>query len=253
MQSKQELEIYKTEITSQLADKLHAYLYSSQGREEILNPPGETKIAEVSYRTLGKAVPSRIQSGINRWYHSQEVIRIIEDAYANSRLRIKDIELKLLEIEIELTGVDPRVVGSSTFLWLGLGLGFLLLPFSTVFSFVIAVVFAPLYIAWGWVIGSAGVRKKADEIYKKCLGKISKRELKESFENSFGVEYDEVIIRIFEESVPRVIESVLITNEKLLAGHKAIKQKSESFMRLKGKIQTATENFESDFEQLHCH
>lgn len=254
-QSQKELEIYKTEITSQLAEKLYAYLYSSHGREEILNPPGETKIWDVSYRSVGQEVQSRLQSGINRWCDGQEVKSIIEDADTKIRLSVNDIESKLLEIEIEMTGLDPRVEGSRVILGLGLSLGLLFLPFSIVLTFVFAVVFAPLYIAWGWVIGSAGVRKKADEIYDECLGKISKLELQESFENSFGVEYGKVIIRIFEESVPKVIESLLITNKKLLVEHKAIKQKSESFMRLKGKIQkiqTATENFERDFEQLHC-
>lgn len=126
-------------------------------------------------------MPSRLQSGIKRWCDGQEVKSIIEDADAKIRLRVKDIESKL----IEMTGVDPRVEGSRAILGLGLRLGPLFLPFSTVFTFIFAVVFAPLYIAWGWVIGSAGVRKKADEIYNECPGKISKREIKESFEKSF--------------------------------------------------------------------
>ncbi|XP_063437683.1 uncharacterized protein LOC134718824 isoform X2 [Mytilus trossulus] len=255
-QSKEELVSYKTKITSQLTEKLYTYLNSSHGREEILNPPGKTKIWNVAYRSVGQEVQSRLQSGINRWCDGQEVKAIIEEADAKVRLRVKDIESKLLEIEIEMTGVDPRVEGSTIILGLGMSLGLLFLPFSIVFTFVFTIVFAPIYFAWGWVIGSAGVQKKADAIYDECVGKISKNELKEGFEKSFGVEYGKVIVRIFEESVPKVIESLLITNKKLLAEHKAIKEKSESFMRLKGKIlkiQTATEHFESDFEQLHCH
>lgn len=251
-QSRIELESYKSGIISKLADKLYAYLHSSRGREEILNPPHKTIICEVPYRSLEKEVPARVQSGIQRWCDGQEVKSIIDDADSKIRSTVEEIESKLQEIEIEMTGIYTAVEDSTgaVILGLGLGLGFLFLPFSIVFTFVFALVIAPLYIVWGWFVSSADVRQKADEIYNECLSKVSMSELKASFSKSFGVEYNKVIVRIFDEGIPNIIESLRTTNKKLLEEHKSIKQKRDSFMRLKEniqKIQEATKNFE-----IHC-
>ncbi|XP_071140049.1 uncharacterized protein [Mytilus edulis] len=251
-QSRIELESYKSEIITKLAEKLQAYLYSSRGREDILNPPHKQIICEVSYRSLDKEVPARVQSGIQRWCEGQEVKAIIDDADAKMKSTVEEIESQLQEIEIEMTGIYTRVEDSTgaVILGLGLGLGFLFLPFSIVFTFVFALVIAPLYIVWGWFVSPAGVRQKVDEIYNECLSKVSMSELKASFAKSFGVEYNKVIVRIFDESIPKLIASLRTTNKKLLDEHKSIKQKRDSFMRLKEniqKIQEATKNFE-----IHC-
>lgn len=221
--SRIELESYKTEIISTLAEKLHAYLHSSHGREHILNPPDTTRISEVSYTSLTEEVPSRVKTGIQKWCDGQEVKSVIEDADAKIRSLVKDIESKLKEIEIEMTGINTTVDNSpSGAALIGLGLGLLFLPFSIVFTFVFALVFAPIFMAWGWVIGAEGRRQKANDIYDECLTKISMYELKESFEKSFGVEYGKIIVRVFDESLPKVIESLRKTNTKLLEEHKFI-------------------------------
>ncbi|XP_052084422.1 uncharacterized protein LOC127721667 [Mytilus californianus] len=248
--SREELESYKAEIISMLAEKLHAYLHSGHGQSEILCPPGKTSICDVSYSSIGEEVPQRIQSGIQRWCDGEEAKSIIEDADAKIKAFVKDIESKLQEIEIEMTGIDVRADTSSTgaaILGLGLGLGLLFLPFSIVFTFVFALAFAPIYMAWGFFLGAGGRRQKVNEIYDDCLRKISMSDLKASFASSFGVEYGKVIVLIFDESVPKVIGSLLTTNKKLQDEYQAIKRKKKSFMRLKENIrniQTATENFE---------
>lgn len=132
-QSRIELESYKSEIITKLAEKLQAYLYSSRGREDILNPPHKQIICEVSYRSLDKEVPARVQSGIQRWCEGQEVKAIIDDADAKMKSTVEEIESQLQEIEIEMTGIYTRVEDSTgaVILGLGLGLGFL---FFTIFN-----------------------------------------------------------------------------------------------------------------------
>lgn len=248
MQSRIELESYKTEIISTLAEKLHAYLHSSRGREQILNPPGTTRIFEVANTSLTEEIPARVKNGIQQWCDGQEVKSVFDDADAKIRSLDKDIESKLKEIEIEMTGINTTSENSTiqaSLIELGLGLPFL--PSSIVFTFVFPLDFSRIFKAWCLVIGVVGRRQTANDIYDECLTKISMSTLKASFEKSFGVEYGKIIVRIFDEWLPKVIESLRKTNTKLLEEHKSIKQNRDSLMRLKDniqEIQVTTENFE---------
>lgn len=239
------MEKYKTSVVSKLAEKLYSYLHSSNGREEILNPPGTKKIIDVSYFLLTDEVPSRFQNGIKRWCIGQEVKTIIEDADAKLRSFSQAIGLRLREIEIDMTGAyasGPKNPDGAMIV-----LGIILLPLTLVLAIVTVVLFLPIGLAVSVFIGSGMRRKLADDLYDACLKQISLSGLMEGFENSFGVEYGKAISRVFDESLPNVIDSLLTLNKRLLVRHNDIKQKEESLMRLKGKIlkiQTATEHFE---------
>lgn len=248
MQSRIELESYKTEIISTLAEKLHAYVHSSQGRKQILNPPGTTRIFEVTNTSLTEEILARVKNGIQQWCYGQEVKSVFVDADAKIRSLGKDVESKLKEIEIEMTGINTTSDNSTiqaSLIELGLGLPFL--PSSIVFTFVFPLDFSPIFKAWCLIIGVVGRRQTDHDIYDECLTKISMSKLKASFEKSFGVEYGKIIVRIFDEWLPKVIESLRKTNTKLLEEHKSIKQNRDSLMRLKDniqEIQVTTENFE---------
>lgn len=252
--SRMELENNKADIISTLGRKLYEYLNSSEERENILNPVGERKIDDFwNLAKEKKEILKRIESGIQKWCESVDVQSMIEVAGANIRLLVKDIESQLLAIEIDMTGIDNRNTNKGV-MFFGLGLGIslwvLILPFSVFFAFAFAVISAPLYASCGYYIGSEGRRKKANEIYDEVIHKISMSELEASFENSFGKEYSKVIVRIFDESLPKMIKNLLDTNQRLRSEHKAINLKHESFIRLKEKIkkiQESTENFESNW------
>lgn len=236
-QSEKELKSHKAEIITQLADKLHDYIHSTHGKDQILNPSGKAKIEDVSYNLLGDEVSSRVENGLQRWCESKEVKAIIEDADVKIKSHVKDIESKLKEIEIEITGIDTRVDNPKDVDMFGIGFRILFISFSIVFSFLFAVVFAPITYVWGVFIGREGRLRKATDLYNECIAKVLMSKLKDSFEKSFGAEYDKIMVRIFDETLPKVIESLCATNRRLLDDHKTIKLKHESFMRLKERIQ----------------
>lgn len=75
-------------------------------------------------------------------------------------------------------------------------------------------------------------------------------ELEGCFKKAFGVEYDKVIVRIFDEALPKVIEGLLTKNKRLFDVQKDVKQNKQSFLRLEEKIrqiQIATEHFEKNY------
>lgn len=246
-QARTDLEMFKIETITELTEKLYDYLRSEDGREEILNPPDKIKICEVKYRLLWQEVPPRFNCGIKRWCEGQEVKQIIEGADKKLRLFVKDIELKLKEIEIGMIGMDTNTDVDFSHNGAAILLGVLLLPFAIVFAIVFALIYVPVMLVKGLFVSSEVHHKMVVTIYNACLTQISKEELRKCFEKSFGEEYGKVIVRIFDISFPNLLASLLFTNTKLLQNYKNIVQKQDSYRRLKKKIQNiqeATDNFE---------
>lgn len=245
MQSKKELDSYKTRVILNLAEKLYFYLHSKDGMQRILNPFGKHEIGKFSWSNLEQEVASRIEYGIQRWCQEKEVKSIIEDADKQIRSRVNEVESKLKEIEIEMTGInlcDPNTIFSDRTI-----VGFMMLPLVILSAMVLSVVVFPFIFVKEWYVGADGRRQKANAIYYDHLRKIPLPRLKESFKNSFGIQYSKVIDGIFDKSLPEIIKSLRKTNKKLGDEYKSIKQKRDSFLRLREKImkiQQATENFE---------
>lgn len=234
-----------------LAKKLHEYLNSSKGREEILNPPGKKRISEVSILFISEEVPFRLQSGIRSWCKGPEVKSIIEDADDKIRVFANDIELKLHEIEVDMRG-GTDTYADSTYIPGGatIVLGLLLLPVTLVLVIVVGILAIPTVLLVSLFTGSENRLNMANSIYDQLVQKIPMPLLRGGFEQSFGIEYSKAIVRVFDESLPNVTESLLIMNEKLLHTQNDIKQKEKSFKRLEKKIQQiqiATNNFERDY------
>lgn len=245
LQKSSELEKYKTHIVSMLAEKLYYYLHSINGREEILNPQNTKKIGVVSYLLLIDEVPSRFENGIKRWCMGQEVKTIIEDADAKLRSYSEALELEVREIESDMTEAYASDSNHPDVAMIVLEI--ILLPWKIVTSILTVVVFLPIIWAGSVVVRS---RMLADTLYDECLKQISLSGLKKFFENSFGVEYSKAIVRVFDESLPNDINSLLTLNKRLLVRNNDIKQKEESLMRLKEnilKIRTATEQFKRNY------
>lgn len=251
LQKSRELEIYKTKLIDTLALKLHDYLKSSKGREEILNPPGKQRISEVSFLYISEEVPLRLLSGMKRWCKGQEVKLIINEANERIMVFVKDIELQLHEIEVEMRGVTGT---SPDFRYSPGGasivLGILLLPLTLVFLIVVGIVAIPVVFIMSLFKGSDYRLNLANDIYDKCVQKIPMHVLKGVFEQSFGKEYSKAIVRVFDESLPNMIESFINMNKKLLDKKNDFKKKENSFKQLEKniqQIQIATDNFERDY------
>lgn len=237
-QVKKNLYAHKKELTLELAKLLLNYLNSSYGKDMILNPPGCEKISSISYGSLHKEIPRRVESGIKRWCESDEVKAKMEEADAKIRSLLQDIEEKLQNLEMGFIGLNLHHRKNKLALGFKiLGLGFLfLLPFSYIFAFAFAVVFAPIAAVWGWFTPEEWHEDKVNEIYCKCLQSLKREALIESFEKSIGIEYEKVIVHIFDETIPRKLTSLEKLNEKLLTEQKKIKTKSKSFETLKEKM-----------------
>lgn len=246
------MEKYKTKIVTTLAEKLHEYLNSINGREEILNPPGKERISEVSFLFISEEVPFRLQSGIKKWCNNgPEVKSIIEDAEEKIRVFVKDIELELHEIEVDMKG-GTDTYNDSTYSPGGatIVIGLLLLPITLALALVVGILAIPIVLAMSIFNGSEKRLKLANTIYDQLVQNIPMPLLRRGFEQTFGIAYGKAIVRVFDEYLPNVIESLLIMNEKLLHTQNAIKQKEESFKRLEKKIQQiqiATDNFERNY------
>lgn len=225
----------------QLTQKLHAYLHSSDGREEILNPPNTTKINKIKNKLLRTEVPFRVKYGIKRWLNGQEVKLIIEEAKGKFRSVVRDIESQLQKIEIDMTEiVVTRVDFDDTQIAFVFGIAL----------FPLAMIIGPILALMSDFIASVFRGIVANHIYDVCLQSILMTVLENSFETSFGVEYDKEIDRIFKGSSPNVIESMLRTYKILFENQKTIKFKKESYRRLEEKvriIQITTEKLERHF------
>lgn len=103
-QSKETLREYKIDIINSLTKKLHDYLISHDGKEEILNPHGSKPISKISFISLQHEVQSRFRNGLQRWDTGQEAALIMKPADDYLKSQIKDVESKLHEIEISMTG-----------------------------------------------------------------------------------------------------------------------------------------------------
>lgn len=237
-QSRKELKRFKTKIISKLAEILHGYLHSSLGREEILNPPDAIKISNVMFTSPEEKVESRIKCGMQRICEKREVKSIIEEADTKIRSIVKDIELQLQNLETEISEIDTITTGFAS-IGLGIGLGLLFLPPSNVFTWNFHSLHAPSDLFWLRLMGANAIHR--------CLRKMTIFEVESCLQKAFGVEYDKVIVRIFDEALPKVIESLLTKNKRRFDVQKAVKQKPQSFLRLEEKIkeiQIATEHFE---------
>lgn len=224
---------------------MYDYLRSDDGREEILNPPGKDKISKVTYLSLVQEVRSRIKSGIKRWCRGHEAKLIIEDADTKIRLFVKEVGTRVQEIEIALTGIDTGVQYSNfvtTFL-----VGRLILPSTIVYATFLVLMFYPIFLIKILFESSESHRQLVDNIYDECLTQMSLSDLRKCFKNSFGVEYGKVIESIFDIYLPNLLNSLLITNERVLGEIKDIKEKQDSYGRLNvniQKIQDATDKYE---------
>lgn len=249
-QSRESLEKYKYKIIHSLTTKLHAYLHSRNGREQILNPPGTKQMCEIAFISLQEEVKLRFKKGIEKWCKGQEATSIIKTADTHLRSKIKDIESKLHEIEISMTGkMTPDFTMADGALVL---LTILILPFTL--HYIIAISLMCLPISLPCLIGGylAGVDYRGfliDDAYNMFLSRVSLPSLNKSFEASFGKEYDEVIVRIFDKHLPNRIDSMLLTNEMLLKKYQIIKQKQGSYLRLGEKIRQIHEAMEK-FERI---
>lgn len=246
-EARMDLERSKIETIKVLTEKLYEYLCSEDGREEILNPPDKKKICEVKYRLLWREVPPRFNGGIKRWCEGQEVKTIIEGADKKLKLFVKDIELKLQEIEIEMTGTDSNTDVDFSHNGAAILLGVLLLPFVIVFAIVFALIYVPVTLIKGAFVSSEVHHNMVVSMYSACLTQITKDEIRKCFEKSFGVEYSKMIVSIFDNSFPNLLASLFVTNTRLLQNYKDILQKQDCYRRLKKKIQNikeATDNFE---------
>ncbi|CAG2218751.1 unnamed protein product [Mytilus edulis] len=248
-QSKETLEKYKTDIIKSLTKKLHDYLTSHDGKEEILNPHGSKPISKISYISLQQEVQSRFNNGLQRWGTGQEAALIMKPAEDYLKSEIKDVESKLHEIEISMTGKEEAGDFTKTDGAI-IVLAILTLPITLVLSVAICLVFLPISVPFLLVGHFAGFdyrQSLIDETYNNCLFSVSMASLKKKFEASFGDEFDKVIVHIFDNHFPKLIKSMIMTNERLLEKYKSIKQNQDLFAKLEEKIrliQKATESFE---------
>lgn len=226
-----------------LTEKLYAYLHSKDGRKEILNPPEITPINDIKYNSLKEVVPFRFSSGIQRWCEGQEAKLIIEAADAQLKPVARNIESKLRNIEIKMTGMKTIIIYDRTHETFNNSFGGPIYPLSVKFVIGLSVLFFPILFDGGSFINKVIRGLHANNIYDACLKNISISKLREGFEASFGVAYSETLDCIFDKYLLTSIRSLLITNERLLENE----QRRESLMRLEEKIreiQIASEKFE---------
>lgn len=246
-QSKETMQKHRNEIIQLLAEKLHKYLKSVDGKMKILNPHGKTPISKIPLIFLTKEVQSRFKNGIHEWCTGEEAALIIKPAEDDLISDIKGIESKLREIEISMTGKEKKEFTAAEGAFFGLLI--LTLPITLVLSVAICLVFLPIavpFVIYSHFSGFSYSQYVIDLTFDSCISKVSKKFLIEKFEESFGVEYDKMIDRIFGNHFPNRIRSMIMTNERLLEKHKSIKQNQDLFVKLGEKIRLiheATESF----------
>ena len=73
----------------------------------------------------------------------------------------------------------------------------------------------------------------ANELYDKCLEKISKQDLQKFFHDSFGAEYSKVIDKMFDDSIPNVLPNNSEMNDKLRMEQQSLRQMRTDLMNFK--------------------
>ncbi|XP_076114880.1 uncharacterized protein LOC143082838 [Mytilus galloprovincialis] len=249
LKRKEEMERYRKSMVRQLAEKLHKYLHSDNGKQKILNPIDEKPIQEIAYSKLGEEVKHRIERGIQKWCESDEVKSILNEADAQIRSLVEDMEKKMQGIEYEMLGIYHREYsGTRTFfVGLGVGLSIAFFPFAWIFPVVLTLILNPIIRVVEWLFLSADTcRRRAEEIYDKCVKEMDVETLHKHFEESFGTQFDKVLEQLFNDEIPKKLETLSKTNDKLLEDYNSMRKKEGALLKLKvmiDKIQKEVENF----------
>lgn len=248
------MEEYRKNMILQLTHKLHEYLHSNKGKQEILNPPHEKPIQDTAYRKLGKEVKDRIERGIQKWSESDAVKCIVDDADAKIKLLLTNMESKMQGIEIEMLGNYHRdyTRTGTFFLGLGIGLSLAFFPIAWMFPVVISVLMTPIFVMVDWFIDSDFRRKKAEEIYDECLKQIDVDTLHKSFEKSLGTKFEKVLEHIFNDEIPKTIETLSKTNDKLFQDSELIRNKEGAFMKLEVMVDEIQKKMKRFREMTFC-
>lgn len=229
-----ELEVIKHQTVSELADALYDYLHSDRGKDDIINPSDRTSITSISYRNIDDEVHQRLQRGISSWCKGNAAKTLIDKAELKLKLHVGRIESEIQIVEQEIIGIDFGYnVGFNRAAAITMGIGLALLPISIGFT----LVFAVISFIFSLLATAEQCRARAFEVYNGCISNISKQSLHDSFNKSFGEEFDKIVIHFFEETFPKQLDSFLKRNQMLMDEHKAIKKKQNAFMRLKEKIE----------------
>lgn len=142
-----------------------------------------------------------------------------------------------------ITGLASAGLASFTAGIAGLqSMSLFMLPFTVTFQLTFGIVLSALLINWGLNLikyyGTEGHERLVDYTYEICLRKIK---LKECFENSFGKEYNNYLNQIFDETIPKKLDTLQKLNERLLKEYEQIRQKHKSLESLKGRMDTLQE------------
>lgn len=245
-QKMKEATTYKSEVITKLANQFVHYFTSDCGRSEILNPPGTKNIITVPLVSFTDEVFTRINIGISKWCEGIDV-QEIESKMKNI---LSDVELMIHEIEKDLIGIDRSIHDV-------LLAGFTRSSLQrTLLSNVAEFLKSDLHVRLLQEnFSQRGGNNRAHEMYDQMLSILSYDHILSRFEESFGLEYDAIITRLFEYEIPKKIEVVKLMINNLHDELLDDKKKNKSFVKLNALVQdinSRIQHFE-EVTQLKCY
>lgn len=239
-QFKEELTSHKSELLNCLVDLLYEYIHSNEATTDVLNPKGGTSIENFPSDQWESVITSRLNCAIEEWFGNCVVKDKMEEANAKIMLAVKTIELKIENVEIDMTGIKPqpsrveqRLLLPTIFRLVSSDMPF--------FHFQIMLFKLVIELSKFYFYGPEQFRKKAEIVYKRVLEDMTTEKLQELFENFVGKEYSKTISRLFDCDIPNKIKSMKKTNERMMREFLSLRSRHGSFHTLNTMIQKLKE------------
>ncbi|CAC5409423.1 unnamed protein product [Mytilus coruscus] len=232
---KDNLEDHKTKLFNDLTKLLLQYLNSISTQEEILFPEGDKSIDEYQLGRVEPAIKLRLNGAIEKWFNNSVAREKMETAYKNVHLALHDIQLEFGKIEMNITGIGPKlepdnqiylqriIAGAADFL-IDKSLSFILPFYFGIDKIDLDIKF--------FLLEEEGRKFRAMKLYQNTVKTIPEKHLKEMYEIFFGKQYSKTISCIFEREIPNKIKSMRTTNEKMLNELFSLRSKHEHLLKL---------------------
>lgn len=220
---------------------LYEYIHSNEATNDILNPKGGTSIENFPSDQWESVIKSRLNCAIEEWFGNCVVKEKIEKANAKIMLAVKTIELKIENLEIDMTGIQPQTSRVEQRLLLPTKFRLVSsdMPFIHFQIMLLKLVFE---LSKFYFYGPAQFRKKAEIVYKSVLEGMTTEKLQELFENFVGKEYSKTISRLIDCDIPNKIKSMKKTNERMMRDFLSLRSRHGSFYKLDTMMQKLKED-----------
>lgn len=224
-----------------LSDKLYAYINSTDGKKEILNPVG--KISIKNYFNVSKEVPRRYEEGVKRWMRGKEVAHEIKKIDGKILKECKEVQPELETARVIIMGrkgEEENTEGSTdltTVIWL---------PVIVVIG---ALVIAATIVLSPFIIARMLFAKEniVDSSYSVCAQRLTKAKIQDKLAGVFKDNFEHRIESIFEKELPRkiatttyAIKSLCSQKHRIGENFNAILRLRDSLCKIKGDLEKLT-------------